>query len=1138
MIVIRFDRVAKWYPYYPPILAGLKTTLLHLPTTLASLKRRRLAALSDVSFAIRQGEAVGFVGANGSGKSTTLALIANVLRPSAGRVEVQGRVGALLELGAGFHPELSGRENIILNGVLFGLTRREVSRKADEIIAFSDLEPFLDQPLRTYSSGMVARLGFSVVAHLDPEILVIDEVLAVGDLQFQAKCRRKIDEFRQRGVTIVLVSHSTDEVLRLCDRVIWLSEGRIASEGEPSAVLKLYEDAAVLRCTVVGARTEAEPSSANEPATGEAFTVNSQSNPATRDKESRAHDRDDYQASGRPGPDDGRDPQWLELAGRIADRVVAEIRPRRVLDVGHAQSLLVDALRDRGVVAFGIDVPAYAAGEVRPNPQPDCHAGVATGSLDHRYDLIICLDIPEHISEEEGRQVIANICRSTEDVLFSAAPNGLAPLTHLTAQPPAYWIEQFAVHGFEPDGGFDASFIAPHAMRLRLSEQARLQRRVKEQDRLFADLSFQLADKERVIAELSFHLLALQQTIGWKLLERLRRTRDRFIPPGSRRRHAYWAFRRVFQVLLDEGLGAVLSKTAYKVRAALRGQGLLVKAPWEILPLDLNVQYRIWLQRHRLTPRAIAQTRGELATFTYTPLVSLVTPVHDPEETWLRQTVESVRAQVYPHWELCLANDASTEPHVKAILDEYAALDPRIRVIHLVDNEGIAGASNRALDLATGEFVGLLDHDDELSQDALFEVVKRLNEDPTLDLVYSDEDKLAADGARVDPFFKPDWSPDLLLSMNYIAHFIVFRRGLLIGSGGFRPGFDGSQDYDLLLRVTERTDKIAHIPRILYHWRKSPGSAAASPSAKPAAYEAGRSAIADALRRRGSAGSVEHAGAGRYLVRYRLHGTPLVSIIVPTRDRWQLLRQCLRSIEEKTDYPRYEIIVLDNDSVEPETRRYLEAVATRWPVWPCPGPFNFSTINNVGAAQAKGEYLLFLNNDTQAMRPDWLTAMLEHAQRPEIGAVGAKLLYPGGGIQHAGVVLGIGGVAGHAFKHLPPDATSYFDLADIVRDCAAVTGACMMVRRKVFEEVGGFDERFKVAFNDVDLCLRIQRRGYRIIYTPLAVLYHHESATRGRVHPSEDDALAWRLWGDVIRAGDKYYNPNLSSSHEDWSLRL
>ena len=546
--------------------------------------------------------------------------------------------------------------------------------------------------------------------------------------------------------------------------------------------------------------------------------------------------------------------------------------------------------------------------------------------------------------------------------------------------------------------------------------------------------------------------------------------------------------------------------------------------------------YQQWLRRHVLTPEDIAAMGRQVEGFTYRPRVSVITPVYNTPEAWLLRMVASVQAQVYPDWELCLVDDGSTDLHVMPALEELAATDPRIRVEQLPQNEGIGGASARALQMATGEFVALLDHDDELSPDALFEVVACLATEPELDLLYSDEDKLDVDGQRVEPFFKPDWSPDLLLSMNYVAHLTVLRRSLVEAAGGFRRGFDGSQDYDLLLRVTEQTARIAHIPKVLYHWRKAAGSVATGHAAKPFAQAAAQRALADALGRRGREGRVESMSPGRYTVRYALHDRPLVSIIIPTRDRLELLRQCVDSVERMTDYAPYEILIVDNDSVEPATRQYLEAAGGRWRVIRCPGPFNFARINNLGVTAARGDYYVFLNNDTLVRREDWLEAMVEQAQRLEVGAVGARLLFPDARIQHAGVVLGVGGVAGHAFKYCPGDASIHFDLPNVVRNVSAVTAACMMVPRRVFEDVGGFDERFAVAFNDVDLCCRIRARGYLIVYTPLAELCHLESASRKHLHPPADEVLMWERWGATIRAGDPYYNPNLTAMHEDWSV--
>lgn len=646
-----------------------------------------------------------------------------------------------------------------------------------------------------------------------------------------------------------------------------------------------------------------------------------------------------------------------------------------------------------------------------------------------------------------------------------------------------------------------------------------------------------IAGTNTVISDSDTRLATIPRTRGQGALEHVRQVRDRLFPVGTWRRDVYWTLHRTVEVLVTVGPRAVALKTLRRARMALRGQRLLVGFPAHDIPKDLDAQYQIWLRRHRLTRRGVARTKATMETFAYAPLISIVMPVYDTDESSDRGAIESVRAQLYSRWELCLVSPASTGLSVRSVLKEYPSTDSRIRVEYLPQGDGVVAASNSGLSVARGEFVAFLDSKDELSADALFHIVKRLNEDRRLDLLYSDEDKVDSGRRHVEPFFKPDWSPDLLLSTNYLAHFSVFRRNLLAEVGGFRSGFDGNRDYDLVLRFTERTNRIAHIPEVLCHLRQV---SAPDMTIAESSQGSGQRAIEDALRRRGLQGRVVTGTPGKYSVQYQLRGNPLVSIIIPSKDRWRLLEECLRSVETRTDYARYEIIILDNGSTEPDTLKYLDAIARRWRVHRCPGPFNFSAINNLGASLASGEYLLFLNNDTQVIRSDWLTAMLEQAQRREVGAVGAKLLYPDGTIQHAGVVLGIGGVAGHAFKglRLSENAPTYFNLADVVRNCSAVTGACMMVPRRVFAEVEGFDERFRVAFNDVDFCLRLRERGYLVVYTPLALLYHHESATRGRFHPLEDEELCLKRWGDVIRGGDPYYNGNLTLSREDWSLRL
>ena len=646
-------------------------------------------------------------------------------------------------------------------------------------------------------------------------------------------------------------------------------------------------------------------------------------------------------------------------------------------------------------------------------------------------------------------------------------------------------------------------------------------------------LEDQIQLKDSHIGDLEARVKAVEDSLAWKLVRRYRRLNDRWFPSGTGRRRVIDKLALALGIALEEGLRGLLRKAFDRY----------VKRRKQFFELGLDEQYQVWLKNNELTEEKLLESRREASQFSYQPMISIVMPVYNTEKKWLGIAIDSVINQVYPNWELCIVDDASTKKGIRKILGDYSAKDNRIKVKYLEENRGISGASNEALAMANGEFVGFLDHDDELTKDALFEVVRLLNRNPKLDLIYSDEDKKDLKGRRVEPFFKPDWSPDLLLSMNYVCHFSVVRKSLIEKIGGFRLGFEGSQDHDLILRVTELTDRIGHILKPLYSWRKVPGSAAALTEAKPYARESAKRALREALNRRGLNGEVLEGFGSYYRVRYALRGAPLVSIIIPTKDKVDLLKRCIESIESKTSYRNYEIIIVDNSSTDPATLTYLESIRHR--VVKFDQPFNFSKINNFAARYAKGEHLLFLNNDIEVVEEHWLEAMLEHSQRPEVGMVGGLLLYPSGSawhtprtIQHAGVTLGVGGVAGHAFKYLPVDRHNYFNLHRVVRNCSAVTAACAMIRRNVFEEIGGFNENLRVAFGDIDLCLRLRKKGYLIIYTPYAMLYHHECATRGRLHPPEDEAYMIDLWGGTFIEGDPYYNPNLTLFREDYSLTL
>lgn len=558
--------------------------------------------------------------------------------------------------------------------------------------------------------------------------------------------------------------------------------------------------------------------------------------------------------------------------------------------------------------------------------------------------------------------------------------------------------------------------------------------------------------------------------------------------------------------------------------------------------------YDDWLREFATaTPEALAGMAQASATLPRRPLLSLITPVYNTPEPFLRAMLDSVIAQAYPHWELCIADDASTAPHVRSVLEQYQAREPRIKVAWRKANGHISAASNTALGLATGEYVALLDHDDVIPPDALFWIAKELNDHPQAALLYSDEDKLDFDGDPVTPYFKCDWNYDLFLSHNLITHLGVYRADIVREIGGFREGFEGAQDYDLALRFIERIEpaRIRHIPRVLYHWRMLRGSTAVSAGEKDYAADRARLAVEEHLRRTGVRATVETLPQmAVQRVRYQLtEPRPLVSIIIPTRNGEKLVRQCIESIRKKTTYAPYEILLVDNGSDDARALQYFRSLRDEGAIrlLEDPLPFNFSRINNGAAREARGELLLFLNNDIEVITPDWLTELASHAQRPGIGAVGARLWYPNDTIQHAGLLL-VAGLAGHAHLGKKRGDHGYFSRASLTQSLSAVTGACLCVRREVFEKVGGFDETLAVAFNDVDLCLKIQAAGYRNLYTPFAELYHHESASRGYEDTPEKMAR-FQKEADMLRArwmpvlmNDPYYNPNLTLSGEPFNL--
>lgn len=580
-----------------------------------------------------------------------------------------------------------------------------------------------------------------------------------------------------------------------------------------------------------------------------------------------------------------------------------------------------------------------------------------------------------------------------------------------------------------------------------------------------------------------------------------------------------------------------LVATIYKIRSKISGQ-------------EPNA-YDSWQKKYQVTAEELDRQRSEK--FAFAPKFSIVVPMYKTKPEFLREMIDSIVAQTYGNWELCLAyaldDAAGQEAPLRPILEKYAAADARIRFTVLTENLGISGNTNAALAMATGEYVVLVDHDDVVPANALYEFAKALNDDRDIDVLYSDEDKISMDGKkRFEPNFKPDFNLDLLCSVNYICHLFSAKKELIEKAGVFDSAYDGAQDLDFILRCCEQAKKIHHVPKVLYHWRCHMDSTAANPESKLYAFEAGRRAIEAHYRRCQIPARVENAQYyGMYRTHYEWEEQPLVSVIIPNKDHSEDLRTCLNSIFEKSEYRNFEIIIVENNSTEQETFDYYKELETTYEnvhVVFYEGGFNYSKINNFGVLAARGDYFLLLNNDTEMIDGTCIGELLGYCMREDVGIVGAKLLYADETIQHAGVVLGFGGTAGHTFIGKGRYDTGYMGRILCAQDYSAVTAACMMVKRSVFESVGGLTEELAVAFNDIDFCLKVRETGKLVVYNPYAELFHYESKSRGLEDSPEkverfngEVEILLSRWRTVIEQGDPYYNPNLTLDNSDFSLR-
>ena len=943
-------------------------------------------------------------------------------------------------------------------------------------------------------------------------------------------------------------------------------------------------------------------------------------------------------------------PEWSAFFAGVADRIVALLRPKRVFDAGCAHGFLIEALWDRGVQAWGRDISSFAVSQARLDMRPFVSAGSITESLGGPFDLVTCVEVLEHMTEEDTTAAIAAMAAAAPLVLFSSSPTDLDEPTHITVRPIRWWLDRFAAAGLAPMPDFDASFLTPHAyllqrtdepiterlldnfaalMRMRMtvkSEESTIHALRGEIATAFAALAETRATAEAARAELAGTSNTLQHTAAlleheraWAgeldrersrlsgiITETHRAQADAAAEIGALRDHVAGleeverAFHRSSRHLSDV-LGSTSWRLTRPVRTALGlmppGARRLVRrtirlacwtatfqlpARWRewkeaqrrpallpATPSPLQVSaapadtpplpplgsamdrsfYARWVEEcDRLTVKDRLMIRGHIQRFRRQPMISVLLPAYNTPAELLREAIASVRAQLYPVWELCIADDASTQVHVRDIIEDACAKDVRIRSVRRAHNGHISAASNSALELAQGEYVALLDHDDILAERALYEIVAALDRHPDTDVVFSDEDRLQ-DGVRHSPYFKPGWDPDLLLGQNSVSHLGVYRTSLLREIGGFREGYEGSQDHDLALRAIRvaGSERVKHVPAVLYHWRLR-GDQSFSDTQLARCVDASRRAVSEYVRAL-PGGEGAQVVANPFISSYHRVVWPLpdelpkVSAIVLTRDKAHLLAMCMRGLLHSTEYGNLEVLIVDNGSSEPDALRLLDEMEAdpRVRVLRDGRPFNYAALNNCAAREATGEFLLLLNNDIEVTDAGWLREMVSQALRPGVGTVGAKLLYPNGRIQHAGVVLGVGsfdggpGIAGHFGHNEPKKSVGYFGHSVLQRTVSANTAACLVVRRAVFLEVGGFDEaKLPIAFNDVDLCLRIGQRGLRHVWTPFAELLHHESASRGKDHSPENIARSdsenhhmRKTWG-VLLDSDPFFNPNFS----------
>jgi glycosyltransferase involved in cell wall biosynthesis/2-polyprenyl-3-methyl-5-hydroxy-6-metoxy-1,4-benzoquinol methylase len=871
----------------------------------------------------------------------------------------------------------------------------------------------------------------------------------------------------------------------------------------------------------------------------------------------------------------GRDPYWLEFFESVASEISTRIGPSRVLDAGCAQGLLVEALYKLGIDAYGFDISAWAISQVLPEIRDRCRIGSITDELPGRYDLITCIEVLEHLPRSVASSAVANLCRHTDAVLFSSTWEHFEDATHLNVESQSYWSGLFAGEGFYRDFSVDATFLAPQGVLYRRAH-LRDHELIGGYERTLQAVRVDLLDAHTAIRNERAERELLQQALDdpqrdfasaetIRELEELHLRRDAEAAAASDALLAYDRSQHALALELETArtelskaqahIDGILRTKLYRYTWPLRKTYFLKRTAKRVPEFKSAIvestpnepSYGLWLEMYdTMNDDRRRKLREKLSVLADPPRISILMPVYNTPLPLLREAIDSVVRQIYPHWELCIVDDHSSDPSIAEVVSEYLQLDGRIKFQRRNENGHISAASNDALDMATGTWFACLDHDDVLSEAALAYFALTIEESPDAALIYSDEDKIWIDGSRRDPFFKPDFDPVLLLGQNYLCHLSMYRVSLVDKVGRFREGYEGSQDWDLALRVSanvKRTE-IVHIPRILYHWRVHPDSTAMALSAKSYAAGTGQRAVVDHLRKSdGTFDVIPLPASGWNRVRWRLpEAPPLVSIIIPTRDG-ELLSRCIESVKNRSTYPRYEIIVVDNGSLGYTTLDYLRDQEQFVTIIRDEAPFNYPDINNRAVARTNGEVICLLNDDTEVLGSDWLEEMVGQLLRPSVGAVGAKLYYGTGQIQHGGVILGVGGVAGHAFRTSDRLSIGDHGRLQLPQELSAVTAACMVIRREAWDQVGGMDSaNLPVAFNDIDLCLRIREAGWRLVWTPFAELIHHESISRGpdtegdrAIRFAQEIRYMKRRWGPALRT-DPAYNPNLTLANELFTL--